>query len=675
MSNTFTRLRSKRAVSWRTIAGIILVPLTVAGVLLWGLWNPQDRMSDITAAVVNLDEPVEVDGQTVPMGRVLAGELIGSDEENFDWVLTDEDDAADGLADGNYATVITIPENFSEAATSLSDGPDEAEVATIDIDTSEQGRLIDTALSSIVTQTATNLLNQQLGEQFVGNIFVGMNELHGGISEAADGTEQLAKGGNQLADGADELADGTEQLADGTQQLSAGAGELANGQASLATGVGEYVGAASTLADSYKPLEAGAVEVVTMVKSLADLLGQVGAGVSEPFEQLESGLGAAGVGTGNLEATMSDFATQCEADPGTIAAFCDEILPALVANAGEIGGGLETAGAGAAGLGDTISGLQGAGGDLGGGGTDQLDQLINGLGAFSDGLDEFASQGTQLADGATQAAAGTSQFAAGVSDLAAGTPELADGASQLADGTRQSAEGAGELAAGLGEATSQIPNYSEPERNRMAEAAVTPVETQGESGELFNAAGVPLFAAVALWAGALAMLLVIAPLWRRTRDAARGVTWIALRSAAPVAALGAVQGAIAGIILPLVLGYNFSQTLAFLGLGLLAGVAFALIAQGLSALLGGVGRFIAFALLVVVFTVGVVSTVPAPLQALGDGSPVGAAYAGFQTIASGSMQLGGTVWALVLWALGGILLTAFAVMRKRREPRTGPPAL
>ena len=116
MSAQMNRLRGGRAVNWRTIIGLLLVPLTAAGVLLWGLWNPTERLDTVTAAVVNLDEPVKVDGQLVPLGRVLAAELIDGDAEtNFTWQLTDEDDAAAGLRDGRYSTVVTIPKNFSAA--------------------------------------------------------------------------------------------------------------------------------------------------------------------------------------------------------------------------------------------------------------------------------------------------------------------------------------------------------------------------------------------------------------------------------------------------------------------------------------------------------------------------------------------------------------------------------
>lgn len=728
MSLPLTPLRGRKPVHWTTVLGLLLVPLTVAGLLLWGLWNPTERLDTVTAAVVNHDEPVEVDGQLVPLGRVLAGELIGSaspsdppgesgsgsdtdEPANFTWVLTDEDDARQGLDDGRYSTVVTIPENFSAAATSLSSGPDDAEQAHIDIAESDRGRLIDTALSGIVTQTATSVLNQQLGSQFVGGVFVGMNELHGGIGEAADGAAQLADGGAQLADGAGSLAEGAAQLSEGTQQLSAGAGELASGAgqlsagvgalsggagelatgaAGLADGVGRYVDGASTLAQSYAPLEQGTVAAATQLKTLVSALGRLQVDAAEPQSQLESGMTAAGAAAAGLGEDLGTLYPQCLAS-GATQEFCDSMLATLQTRAGEIGAGLSTAQTGAEGLGSAMTTLQGSvgGGHPGGGDpTAQLDQLIAGTGEFGRGLESFAAQGadlsagasqladgsvelssgtSQLSEGASGLASGASQLASGTSELAANAPQLAEGASQLAEGTERSASGAGDLASGLDEAVNGIPNYTEAQRDRLAETAVAPVEARGVSDELFNASGVPLFAGIALWAGALAAFLVLAPLWHRTRDAARGVGWITLRSAAPAVALGAVQGAIAGIVLPLALGYELGRGAAFFGLALLAGVAFALVVQGLSALLGGFGRFVAFVLLVVAFAVGIVSTVPGPLAAAGDASPIGAALEGFQAIATGASGAGIAAVVLALWALGGLVLTVLAVARDRRR--------
>ncbi|WP_053386130.1 YhgE/Pip domain-containing protein [Leucobacter japonicus] len=695
MTAALTRLKTDRPVRWTTLLGILLVPLTVAGVLLWGLWNPTERLENVTAAVVNLDQAVELDGQTVPLGRVLAGELIGeagsgsdssagsdsdADGTNFTWVLTDADDAEAGVADGRYATVVTIPKSFSADATSLSGDPADATQARIDVTESHRGRLIDTALSNIVTQTATRVLNEQLGEQFIDGVYVGFNTLGDGITDAADGAAQLATGSTsltdgakQLDDGAAQLADGTQQLSDGTQQLATGAGTLSSGAGELSSGVGQYVAGAQQLADAYPQLQAGATTAVQQLQGVIAGLGQMQAATQEPSAQLEAGLGSTVAGVQSLVGDIEPIVTQCITETGNLV-YCQGLGQQLQGHAEAIGAGVTTAGDGATGL-STV--LQGASDQMGGASaadaSAQLDQLTAGLDQFGTGISQLAAQGGQLTSGAAQLADGASQLSAGTSELAANAPQLADGASQLAEGTSELADGsakladgAGDLASGLDTAADQVPTTTDAEREQLAKTAATPVTAEGGSDELFNASGVPLFAGIALWAGALAAFLVLAPLWRRTRDAARGVGYITLRSALPALALGAVQGALAGIVLPIALGYDLGQGARFFGFALLAGIAFALMVQGLSALLGGVGRFIAFALLVVAFAVGIVSTVPGALAAVGDFSPLGSALSGFQSIATGGGSAGGAAVILTLWGALGLVFTAFAVMRARR---------
>lgn len=677
MTATLTPLRGRKPVHWTTLLGLVLVPLTVAAVLLWGLWNPTERLDTVTAAVVNQDKPVEVDGQTVPLGRVLAGELIGSEggsgsasgsdaeRTNFTWVLTDADDAQQGLDEGRYATVVTIPENFSAAATSLSDGPDQAEQAHIDIAESDRGRLVDTALSGIVTQTATSVLNQQLGEQFVGSVFVGMSELHRGIGKAAEGATQLADGGAQLAEGAGSLATGTQQLSDGTQQLAGGAGELANGAGELASGAAGLSGGAAQLSAGASGLAGGVRQLASGdgagnpgLAGLATGVEQYTGGVNEAISGLQLGAGAAVGPLTQLRDAISAGLIPVD-DPVAAVAQLNALIAQLQ---GAASGAPES----------PLQQLKDSGVQLSGGvraAATGAEELATGAEQFAGGVADFAAGTARFSSGAAALSAGASQLATGTSELAAGTPALAEGASQLASGAEQSASGARDLAGGLGEAVSGIPNYTEAQRDKLAETAIAPVEARGGSDELFNASGVPLFAGIALWAGALAMFLVLAPLWRRTREAARGIGRITLRSAVPAVALGAVQGAIAGVVLPMALGYDLGRASAFLGLALLAGITFALVVQGLSALLGGLGRFIAFVLLVVAFAVGIVSTVPGPLAAVGDASPIGAALGGFQAIATGASGAAGAAVALTLWALGGLALTAFAVARVRKAAR------
>ena len=202
------RAGSHRRIGWLGILGIILVPLVVAGILVWALWNPEERLPQVTAAIVNNDEPVEIDGQQVPLGRQLSAGLVGNDDTNYTWVITDEDDATEGLANGSYTAVVTIPENFSEAATSVGGDADEAEQATIDVTTSDRTRLVDDALTATITSTAASLTGKELTTSYLENVYVGFNTLGDQLGEAADGAQKTADGADDLASGADELASG-----------------------------------------------------------------------------------------------------------------------------------------------------------------------------------------------------------------------------------------------------------------------------------------------------------------------------------------------------------------------------------------------------------------------------------------------------------------------------------
>ena len=121
MTLPIERARTRRPITWLTIIGVLLLPVLIGGILVAALYNPAERLDSMSAAIVNEDEPVEIDGQTVPLGRQLTAGLVeGSDEiaSNLDLDISNADDAAEGLADGTYQAVVTIPENFSAAATS-----------------------------------------------------------------------------------------------------------------------------------------------------------------------------------------------------------------------------------------------------------------------------------------------------------------------------------------------------------------------------------------------------------------------------------------------------------------------------------------------------------------------------------------------------------------------------
>lgn len=491
---------------WPAVVAALGAPLALAVVLLAAVWAPSDALPQVRAAVVNHDEPVTLEGQYTPLGRQLAGALAEGAEVdmNYDWVVTDSDDAAAGLADGTYAAVVTIPENFSAAATSFAGGDGAVEQATVEITSPPGATAVDQALAATVTTTATRVLGSQLTTTYVENVLVGFSTLSDKLGEAADGATQLADGVGQLADGTGQLADGAAGLADGAGQLAGGVRELRGGSYELAVGTQRLAGGARQLADGAQQLAGGAGDSAAGARALAAGAGELSAGTTQLSGALSAtsagvtslpllAQGASGVAGGVQQVVDGAVAARDQVAGGVTAvdgalvqngARIDELgctadstdadcvglltertalreqraalveqrdladaqvaqLQELLAAAQQVAGGLDVAVNGVPGDPQNpglVAGLRQLAGGAG-----KLDggaqQLAVGTTQLADGLDQLAAATSGLAGGADGLADGAATLAGGTSQLAAGVARLDGGAAQLADGSAQLADG------------------------------------------------------------------------------------------------------------------------------------------------------------------------------------------------------------------------------------------
>lgn len=281
-----------------TLAALIFVPLIVVGTLMWGLWNPTDRLNTVTAAIVNNDEPVTINGQLTPLGRLLTAGLVdGADgASNYNWVITNEAGAKEGLRSGDYVAVVTIPKNFSEVATSSFSDAANPEQAIIDVTSSDKTRLVDDALTTAITSTAVTLLNQQLSASYIENVLIGFSTLSESLGEAASGAQ--------------ELSSGIASLADGANQLSVGANQFSNGMWTLQAQAAAIPGSAQQIADGLAGLSATCSQVV-VAPAQAQFCGGL-AGLTAGTSGLAGGLSSLSGGITELAAGSTGIATGVE---------------------------------------------------------------------------------------------------------------------------------------------------------------------------------------------------------------------------------------------------------------------------------------------------------------------------------------------------------------------------
>ncbi len=486
-----------KSIKLPALIALILVPLLAVAALI-GLTTRDDEA--ISAAVVNLDEAVTIDGQMVPMGRQLAAAMVDRDGDNVSWTLADAPSAAAGLKTGRFSAVVTIPKTFSAAATSFSENDaDAAEQATIKVQVSDNSPVTDSQVAQQVARLAVDTINSTLTEGYLDGIYVGfntvgdqfvtivdgVNQLHDGSSQLADGTEQasqgaaqlasglgllrdnsqqLIDGGTQLASGADDLADGASELADGASQLADGVGELSEQAPQLVDGVGQLLGQIPDYAD-------GAAQAIGGVSSISDGLTQVIDGLdsasSTDTSQLDQLVaGADGIASGVQQ--VSDGASGAASTfSGYTSSLANGNVPAEFASTyGQI---LSRFGCTAGSTDPTCQMVQGAVQAGMAAGTGAGAQALGGI---ADGMTtEDPSTGQSLVSGASQLAAGIDQLATelpkqtaeqlgtlktGLTQIRDGADELSEKSQPIVDNASAIGDGATQLLDGINQLDSQI---------------------------------------------------------------------------------------------------------------------------------------------------------------------------------------------------------------------------
>lgn len=642
MTLPLERARSRKPITWLTILGVLLLPAAIGGILMAALYNPTERLDAMTAAIVNLDEPVEIDGQTTPLGRQLASGLVeGSDDldSNLTWIISNEDDAAEGLADGTYQAVITIPEDFSAAATSggqaVAEGGGSAEKATIQVTTPDDGLVADDLITGQIADVAASTLGTMLTEATTENILVGFTTIGDQIGDAADGALELAKGARDAATGAAALPDGATQLAAGAAELGTGASTLASGLDTIATNTREAATGAGTLG-------AGLTEGSRTLDANA-------AGLTSAMGAVQSGTASARTAAADsqtLAADLGALAAQCPPTAG--AEFCAALGDAF-SDAQGVATSAVTASRYLEGAAPGVAAVPGT-----------LDSLVTSLGEAGAGATELAGGLNRLAsEGVDQSAAGARALASGATQLADGATQLADGGTELATGLDALASGTGDLAGGLRTAADSLPSFSDEEATSLSSVIADPVTMDSSMGSLFGPTAIPLLTAVVLWFGGLASFLVLRAHTARTLTSRRSSASLTLRAFWPAAAIGAAQGVLVSLIVQIVADYEPAAWWSFAGTAVLAGVVFAAVNQALVAVLGGIGRWIAALVGVVAVATGLISTVPGWLASLGAALPTAPAFTGL-------IEANGAAAAtLVVWGVLSLVATTLVVAVRR----------
>lgn len=254
---------------------ILLIPSIYAGVFLSSMWDPYGDIGKLPVAVVNRDVAVEYDGKTLCVGDSLEKSLESS--EAMDFHITDAVTAENGLKNGDYYMVITIPEDFSKNASTMLDANPQKmrlQYATNPGYNYISGKLSESAIKEIKAQ-----IMAEVTTTYTKAVFASISEIGNGFSQAADGTGKLLLGMNTLSDGAAAIVDNLGVLAsssitlqEGGTALADGVGEYIDGVKKVDSGLDTFSGGVNTLADGAQQLLSGSRTLLAGVNAMKNQL-------------------------------------------------------------------------------------------------------------------------------------------------------------------------------------------------------------------------------------------------------------------------------------------------------------------------------------------------------------------------------------------------------------------
>ena len=249
---------------------IALIPAIYAGLFLASMWDPYGNVDKLPVAIVNEDEPAEYGDTTLTVGDQLVDNLKENDSLAFNFV--DADVAKEGLKNGTYYMVITIPKNFSANAATVMD--DQPEKMILNYETNPGTNYIASKLSETALGKIKTSIREEVTKTYAEAIFDQIGTAGDGMQEAADGAKKIKDGMDDASDGNKKITDNLKVLADSTLTFKEGSEELTEGLKS-------YTDGAAQVNDGAKQLDDGVSTLTASLPTLTNGVDQLNSGVKE----------------------------------------------------------------------------------------------------------------------------------------------------------------------------------------------------------------------------------------------------------------------------------------------------------------------------------------------------------------------------------------------------------
>lgn len=451
------------------ILAVVAIPMIYTTLFLGSMWDPYGNINKLPVAIINHDQPAEYEGTKLSAGSDLVEQLRENASLNF--CFPSEEEAEQGLKDGTYYMVITIPEDFSaNAATLTASSPEKMELY---FETNPGTNYIASKMSESAMKELELSVREEVTKTYASIMFQKISEAGEGLADASDGSSELKDGAEKLMDGSLTLTENLQLLSDSTLTFSNGSVSLREGLSQYVAGVQAVSRGADTLDTGAGQLRAGIYELSKNTPQLAAGTQRLSAGASALYAGADSAKnGSAALMEGAKDvnenmASLSQGLAQLEDAAASLpqaAKILDEGMSTLSSNTKELQGGANN-------LSDSMNSLKSSAYSLSNGllavsgsqysqskalcdKSEQLSRSISSLrselqtASDSDDLSQVFSRLTELEQQADTLSRDISSYTAGVNESSDASSQLAGQISALTTGTDSLSQGLGELYSG-----------------------------------------------------------------------------------------------------------------------------------------------------------------------------------------------------------------------------------
>lgn len=700
------------------IIAIIIIPTIYTTLFLGSMWDPYGKTGNLPVAVVNEDKEVTYEERVLHIGDDLVENLKDNDSLKFDFV--DKETAKEGLENGTYYMVITIPENFSSNATTVMD--ENPQKMDLIYETNPAHNYIASKMSENAVAKIKESLNDEVTKVYLDTI----SDL---ILEASDGMQKASDGAGELQDGMTEVNDGVADYTDGVNKVSSGASELAANNDALNQAVNK-------LSSGIKELGSGSKKLVNGLNTVSKSIGST-MPASSDIEALKKGLDAYKSGINELNTALNNFSlgnqsegitkslTNIGASTQTAATDVKAIgeavatlsqanltkeqalaLQTIVASTKDLGGQLNTIGTETKSVANSMTALSEGLGKVNelktavntlaknsepvlGGSKKAVDGLYSGLTKVKQTLDKqiipggkTLNQGINKVQTAIDKEDGLkdsiASYTEAVAKIEEGAKKLDSKSDDLIDGVSKLADGSEELYTALSDGANEMKDAKI--KDETADMIVSPVELDGTQVTKMENNGHAMsvyMMSVALWVGCIAFCIMY-PLTDYEGELKSGFSWFLSKvSIAYIVAI--VQAIVMIFMLNRINGFEPEQMGRTMFIGCLASLAFMSLVYFFNACFGKIGSFIMLIYMVVQLS-GSAGTYPIELsgafvEKIHKYLPFSYSIDAFRSTISGSGSIKEEVIVLSMIFILCTILTSLIFNLRAKRIKAGKPFL